>query len=95
MTKNNWLRFWQDMREEGLMLVDAPARKIAIFPNDSGQVVIASSEDGMQCIATICSDEFDAFNALLKSAKESAIAFEAGRHAELAIWCAKKGVNDR
>lgn len=89
MTKNNRLRFWQDMREEGLMLVDAPARKIAIFPNNSGQVVIASSEDGMQCIATICPDEFDALDALLQSAKQSAIEIDSGHHAEFAIWCAK------
>lgn len=91
MTKNEWLDFWQNMRENELMLIDAPSRKIAVFANESGQIVLATSEDAGQCITTICSDEIGDFEELLSRAKSAAFEIDAARHADFAIWRAKEG----
>lgn len=77
------------------MLVDAPERKIAIFSNQLGHISIASQENGMQSIATICPDEFCDFEALFLSAKTAAIETDSAQAADIAIWCAKRGLNDR
>lgn len=94
MSKNEWLRFWQKMRDAGFMLADAPARKIAVFANTSGQVVLAASEDGAQCVATVCVDEIELLEGLLRQAKAAALEVDAEHRAEHAIWCAKRGVGN-
>ena len=91
MTKNERLRFWQEMRENDFMLVDAPARKIAVFSNTSGMIVLAVEDDGQQVITEICFDEMSEFEALLASAKDTAMAITAQNEAEFAIWLAKRG----
>ena len=91
MTKNERLRFWQEMRENDFMLVDAPARKIAVFSNTSGMIVLAVEDDGQQVITEICFDEMSEFEALLASAKDTAMAITAENEAEFAIWLAKRG----
>lgn len=88
------MRFWQAARDAGFMLVDAPARKIAVFANTSGQVVLATSEDGEQCVSTICADEIELLEGLLRQAKEAALEIDAEYQAEHAIWCAKRGVGN-
>jgi hypothetical protein len=82
--------FWQEMRNEGFILVDAPKRKIAVFPNTCGMLVIAAEDDG-KCIATIDVDEVDALIELLKSAKEVAAPIDADIQAKYAIHCAMGG----
>ena len=64
--------FWQDMRDEGFILMDAPDRKLAVFPNDIGFVVIASHEDHKTHISTVESDEVGALVAALLAAQERA-----------------------
>ena len=68
MTKD----FWQDMREEGFILIDAPARKFAVFPNDSGQVVIASYFDGETHINVMEPDEIGTVISDLRKAQATA-----------------------
>lgn len=91
MSKNEWLRFWQDMRDEGSMLIDAPARKIAIFANTSGQVVLAVSEGGEQCASAVCPDEIELLEVLLSRAKATALGIDAAYQTEHVIWRAKTG----
>ena len=45
------------MRADGFMVVDAPARKIAIFPNDSGEVVIAIQDGSATCFTELQAPE--------------------------------------
>lgn len=65
MTNTEWLQFWDDMRESGFILVDAPARKIAVFGNTSGQIVIAIEDDGSRVLTTVCLDELSDLQGLL------------------------------
>ena len=85
------MRFWQAARDAGFMLVDAPARKIAVFANTSGQVVLATSEDGERCVATVCADEIELLEGLLRQAKSSALEVDAEYRAEHVIWRARTG----
>ncbi len=43
-------------------------RKLAIFPNDAGEVVVAVKEDGDEAFATICALEMKKFNTLFLQA---------------------------
>lgn len=61
--------FWQEMRDEGFILVDAPSRKVAVFPNQSGEVVLASLEDSTTHICMIEPDEIGEIVAALITAK--------------------------
>ena len=38
--------FWEDMRADDRMVIDRCSWKVAAFPNDSGEVVIAAMELG-------------------------------------------------
>lgn len=84
-------QFWQNMRREGFMVADCPARKIAVFPNQSGQVVVAVRQDGLDCIATLDAEELDAFMAKFKDASEIAVELDAVITASYAISVAKGG----
>lgn len=67
--------FWQDMRDNEFILVDAPARKLAVFANQSGEVVMASLEDGYTHITTIEPNEIGNLIAALNFAKGEAQLF--------------------
>lgn len=61
--------FWQEMRDNEFILVDAPSRKLAVFPNLTGLVVVASLEDSYTHICTIEADEVANVVAALLSAQ--------------------------
>lgn len=67
--------FWQDMRDNEFILVDAKTRKLAVFANQSGEVVMASLEDGYTHISTIEPDEIGNLIAALIAAKAEAQLF--------------------
>ena len=90
MTNTEWTQFWEDMRENEFILVDAPARKIAIFCNTSGQIVIAIEDDGRRVLTTVCLDELSDLQGLLARAHESAFEIDTANQAEFAIWNAKR-----
>ena len=90
MTNTEWLQFWEDMRESGFIIVDAPARKIAVFGNTSGQIVIAIEDDGIRVLTTVCLDELSDLQGLLARAQESAFEIDIANQAEFAIWNAKR-----
>ena len=50
----------QQMRQEGFLVLDHPARKLAVFPNTSGMVAVISEEDGIQSVTVITCDEISA-----------------------------------
>lgn len=64
--------FWQDMRDNEFTLTDAPTRKLAVFVNQSGEVVLASLEDGCTHITTIEISEIGNLIAALNVAKGEA-----------------------
>ena len=84
-------KFWNDMREEGFLLVDAPARKIAVFSNTCAEVVLATTQDSKTCICTLDADEVDGLVELLIKAKLEAAPRDAELQAMYAIHCAKMG----
>lgn len=81
--------FWDEMREHDFLLIDASKRKIAIFPNQSGQVVLAVEEDGKSCISTICGDEVAEFLERFKNAAKPALEKASAIEADYAIFVAR------
>lgn len=64
--------FWEDMRDEGFLVVDAPARKIAIYANTSGQIAMVTLMDGQTQALTIEPEEVaDVVSRLIKSGREA------------------------
>ncbi len=61
--------FWQAMRDERFILTDAPDRKLAVFSNDIGFVVIASHECDQMHVTTVEPDEVPALVAALQEAQ--------------------------
>ena len=82
--------FWNGMQEEGFMLVNAPSRKLAVFPSTGGQICISSSDFG-SCGFSLEIEEVDALIQALQSAKSSAIPISAEIQTMYAIHCAKMG----
>ncbi len=81
--------FWDHMREHGFILIEYPARKLAVFSNDCGQVVIAAQDDGVTSLSVLEADEVhDMAAALLKAgtnAKAISVEMAAGHDAHCAI----------
>lgn len=90
MNTQQWSNFWHGMRSSDFMLVDAPSRKIAIFPNESGQVVIATQDGEEQCVTNICCDEIEDLERLFAAAARVAKGIDVEREAEYAIWRAQR-----
>lgn len=65
--------FWQGMRDEGYMLVDAPKSKLAVFSNESGMVVIAIEDGDSTCISTLDVADIDGVVSKLIEAKHTAM----------------------
>jgi len=82
-------KFWQEMRNEDFIVVDAKKRKIAVFPNTCGMVVLATLDDG-NCITTIDVDEIDDLIRRLLAAKDVASPVDAELQALYAIHNAKE-----
>ena len=83
--------FWDEMREQDFTLVTAPARKLAVFPNSCGMVVLVTEGEDEKCITEIDVSEIDEFIALLKAAKLVAKQLDAEIQADYAIYRAKNG----
>lgn len=68
------------MRVDGRVVMDFPARKLAVYPNTSGQVVLLGEIDGESAHFEVSPEEVAALIAALqRSASE---AMEMGRHLE-------------
>lgn len=80
--------FWEDMREERFMLVDAPERKVAIYPNDSGMVIVAIKEGRTTCVTTLQVSEIDATASALIKAKQVAQPMDELIDAQYGAHCA-------
>ncbi len=66
--------FWDDMREEGFLVVDAPDRKVAIFANTSGDVLLATLMDGQTQALTLEPDEVaDVVIKLVNAGREASV----------------------
>lgn len=81
-------KFWQSMRTEGFIVLDAPTRKVAVFANQSGEVVLATQEDKRQCITTLTPVEVSGLVTALVRARIVAKPIEAAIKADYAIWLA-------
>lgn len=65
--------FWQGMRDEDFMLIDAPMSRLAVFANKGGMVVIATEQDGATCMSTLDVADIDALVSKLIEAKRTAM----------------------
>ena len=83
--------FWDGIRDAGYLLVDAKSRKVAVFPNTIGMVVLATTQDNKECICTLDVSEIDDLIKLLQEAKTEAEPMDAELQAVYAIHCAKMG----
>ena len=79
--------FWADMRDNGFMLVDFPARAIAVFPNESWQVVIASHSDAATSITVLERQEVHSIALVLVAAAKAANVTGAAIDAEYGAHC--------
>ena len=86
--------FWKDMSEEGFMLVHAPKRKVAVFPNDSGMVALATEDYDGQCLIVLDVTEINDLISLLQAAKKVAEPKDIEIQADYAIYCAKQGITN-
>ena len=84
---------WIDLKADGRVVVDARARKLAVYPNQSGQVVMLSVEDGVAMYSTVEPDEIPALVSALLAANVEAsklqLEFESSYAAFQAIQQAK------
>lgn len=70
---------WTAAAKEGHVVVDYPARKLAVFANTSGQVAIVAEDEGVQSV--LCLEFDEALKAISAFAKAARIA--ADRTAEM------------
>lgn len=59
---------WTKAAELGFVVVNAPARKIAVFANQSGEIAIVSALDGVEVTTDVNLDEAVRLMALLGKA---------------------------
>lgn len=59
---------WNELRAEGRVVVDAPARKLAIYPASGGHVILLSVDNGKATYTEIQPHEFDAAMSALAQA---------------------------
>jgi hypothetical protein len=83
------------LREDGFLVIDCPARQVAVFANISGQVVMHMQEDGQAFSQVIESNEVDQLCAALKraacEAKPIADGIQAEYQTHVVIEAAKGG----
>lgn len=87
--------FWQGMRDNEFILVDAPGQKLAVFPNDCGMVVVAAEEMGSTCITTLDVDDIDALVSKLIDAKCTAAPVIRQIEAQYETHCAIENAKDK
>lgn len=80
--------FWQGMRDEGCMLVDAPSRKAAAYASNDGQVVVAIEDGDAVCITAFCVDEIRPLVSALLMAEHDARPKDALINAQYDTHCA-------
>jgi hypothetical protein len=49
---------WNELRADGRVVVGAPARKLAIYPNADGAVILMSVDNGVTSFVEVCPGEF-------------------------------------
>lgn len=82
---------WMEAAERGFVLVNAPARKVAVFANQSGEVAIVSAVDGVEIVTPVDLDEALRLVALLRDAIDDAAPI--ARHME-AQYAAFNAIED-
>lgn len=73
---------WEDANEAGHVVVECPSRKLAIYANLSGQVVLAHCDDGVDAVTLIEADEFDEVLGFLLKAMTEARSIACNQDAE-------------
>lgn len=76
-----------DLKAEGRLVVDFPGRKLAVYANASGQVVLRSWVDGEEHVEVIEPSEADPLCAALGHAAFEAFEVEQALMAEYRRWC--------
>jgi hypothetical protein len=66
--------YFEDLREDGLLLVDHESRKVGVIANLTGDVVLIAQEDGQRIAVTFDPKEIDSLCAALQQHKRKAIA---------------------
>ena len=79
--------FWNEVREMNGLVVDAPSRKIAVYPNDGGMVVVAIEDGGGAVATTVQVCEIDVLVSLLLQAKMVAEPMDALIDAQYTAHC--------
>ena len=64
---------WKEAANLGFVLVDFPARKVAVFANQSGRIVIATEVDGEASFVDVEVDEAVRLVALVRDAIDDAV----------------------
>lgn len=82
MSKFNWL----EAAEAGLVLVNSPARKIACFANECGEVAMVIHEDGKQVVTAMSVEECLFMVAMLRDAIDTAAPIARRHSVELAAF---------
>ena len=87
--------FWQGMRDNEFILIDAPGQKLAVFANDSGMVVVAAEEMGSTCMTTLDVEDIDALVSKLIDAKHTAVPVSRQLEAQYETHCAIENAKDK
>jgi hypothetical protein len=59
-------------REDGRLIIDFPKRKVMIYPNEAGSIVLMCEEDDQRCFVMIEVGEIDAICAALVASRKVA-----------------------
>lgn len=64
---------WDDLKADGRVVCDHPARKLSVYPSTCGLVVLLSVEDGQRSAVAVNPEEVpDLMRALLTAGAEAA-----------------------
>ena len=72
---------WNVFRENGLLVLDLPTRRLGVFANRSGQVVLVTKDDG-ESVFCLNLDEVGPVIAALQSSLKHALEIDAELTAE-------------
>ena len=77
---------WVDAAQDGHVLLDYPARKVAVFANQSGEVVVVSEHDGVESVVALELEEALHMVAMLRDAIDDAAPISRRVGAEFAAF---------
>ena len=95
MNKQKLESFWQNMRENDRLLFDEPNRKVAVYANERGQVVLAIQDRENTCISHISGYEIEDLDRMFAAAFREAAETTAWNEALAATSRAKKSATKK